>query len=69
MTMIDSNTLYGPVSKHLLLAIACMAGFLPVAVVAGEKGMVDFGTFFVLLIPSAVNFLVPASIMHFAVYF
>jgi len=32
-----------------------------------QKGMVDFGTFFVLLIPSAVNFLVPAAIMHFAV--
>lgn len=32
-----------------------------------QKGMVDFGTFFVLFLPSAVNFLVPAAIMHFAV--
>jgi NhaD family Na+/H+ antiporter len=32
-----------------------------------QKGVLDFGTFFVLLIPSAVNFLVPAAIMHFAV--
>ncbi|MDH3527521.1 MAG: sodium:proton antiporter NhaD, partial [Gammaproteobacteria bacterium] len=32
-----------------------------------QKGMVDFGSFFVLLIPSAVNFLVPAAIMHFTV--
>ena len=32
-----------------------------------QKGMVDFGTFFALAIPSAVNFLVPAVIMHFAV--
>jgi NhaD family Na+/H+ antiporter len=32
-----------------------------------QKGMVDFWTFFALFIPSAVNFLVPAIIMHFAV--
>jgi hypothetical protein len=33
------------VSQRLLTAIAGMAGLLPVAVVAGEKGMVDSGTF------------------------
>jgi len=32
-----------------------------------QKGTVDFWTFFTLFIPSAVNFLVPAAIMHFAV--
>ncbi len=32
-----------------------------------QKGIVDFGTFFVLLLPAAVNFLVPATLMHFAV--
>ena len=32
-----------------------------------QKGMVDFTTFFALFIPAAVNFLVPAAIMHFAV--
>jgi Na+/H+ antiporter NhaD/arsenite permease-like protein len=32
-----------------------------------QKGMVDFWTFFALFIPAAVNFLVPAAIMHFAV--
>lgn len=32
-----------------------------------QKGIVDFWTFFALFIPSAVNFLVPAAIMHFAV--
>jgi NhaD family Na+/H+ antiporter len=32
-----------------------------------QKGMVDFWTFFTLFIPSAVNFLVPAAIMYFAV--
>jgi len=32
-----------------------------------QKGMVHFGTFFALFIPSVVNFVVPAAIMHFAV--
>ena len=32
-----------------------------------QKGMVDFWGFFVLFIPSVVNFVVPASIMHFAI--
>ena len=31
-----------------------------------QKGMVDFWTFFLLFLPSLVNFLVPAAIMHFA---
>jgi len=32
-----------------------------------QKGIIDFAGFFVLFIPSAVNFLVPAAIMHFAI--
>ncbi len=32
-----------------------------------QKGTVDFWTFFALFIPSAVNFLIPAAIMQFAV--
>ena len=32
-----------------------------------QKGIVDFFTFFLLFVPSAVNFIVPAGIMHFAV--
>jgi Na+/H+ antiporter NhaD/arsenite permease-like protein len=32
-----------------------------------QKGKLDFWEFFALFIPSAVNFLVPAAIMHFAV--
>ena len=32
-----------------------------------QKGIVDFATFFLLFIPSVVNFVVPAGIMHFAV--
>jgi NhaD family Na+/H+ antiporter len=32
-----------------------------------QKGVVDFWTFFVLFIPSLVNFVVPAAMMHFAI--
>ncbi len=32
-----------------------------------QKGVVDFWGFFVLFIPSLVNFVIPAAIMHFAV--
>ena len=32
-----------------------------------QKGIVDFSTFFALFVPSVVNFLVPAAIMHFAI--
>nr|VFJ56541.1 MAG: sodium/proton antiporter, NhaD family [Candidatus Kentron sp. FW]VFJ59703.1 MAG: sodium/proton antiporter, NhaD family [Candidatus Kentron sp. FW] len=32
-----------------------------------QKGIVEFQTFFLLFVPSVVNFLIPAAIMHFAV--
>ena len=32
-----------------------------------QKGIIDFQGFFVLFLPAVVNFLVPATIMHFAV--
>jgi hypothetical protein len=32
-----------------------------------QEGLVEFTTFFTLLIPSVVNFVVPAALMHFAI--
>ncbi len=32
-----------------------------------QKGLIGFGTFFLLFVPAAVNFIIPAAIMHFAV--
>ena len=32
-----------------------------------QKGVLEFGEFFVLFVPSLINFLVPAAIMHFAI--
>ncbi len=35
--------------------------------VSTPQGAVDFGTFFILFVPSLVNWLIPAAIMHFSV--
>jgi NhaD family Na+/H+ antiporter len=32
-----------------------------------QKGLVEFSEFFVLFIPSLINFIIPAAIMHFAI--
>ena len=32
-----------------------------------QKGVIDFWGFFVLFVPSMVNFVVPAALMHFAI--
>jgi NhaD family Na+/H+ antiporter len=32
-----------------------------------QKGIIEFWTFFALFVPSVVNFLVPAALMHFAI--
>lgn len=32
-----------------------------------QKGVIDFWEFFVLFIPSVVNYIIPAAIMHFAI--
>ena len=32
-----------------------------------QKGIIDFFQFFVLFVPSVVNFIIPAAIMHFAI--
>jgi len=66
----------GDNSKFVLMAcinivVAANAGgaFSPfgdiTTLMVWQKGIVDFGTFFALFIPSVVNFIVPASIMHF----
>jgi len=65
-------------SNHKFIAISCInivvaanagGAFSPfgdiTTLMVWQKGMVPFGDFFQLLIPSAVNFLVPAVIMNF----
>ena len=68
----------GDNSKFVLMAcinivVAANAGgaFSPfgdiTTLMVWQKGIVDFGTFFALFIPSVVNFIVPATIMHFSI--
>ncbi len=68
----------GDNSKFVLLAcinivVAANAGgaFSPfgdiTTLMVWQKGIVDFSTFFALFIPSVVNFVVPAAIMHFSI--
>lgn len=68
----------GSNSKFVLIAcinivVAANAGgaFSPfgdiTTLMVWQKGIVDFTTFFALFIPSVVNFVIPASIMHFAI--
>lgn len=65
-------------SNHKFVAIACInivvaanagGAFSPfgdiTTLMVWQKGMVQFGDFFTLFVPSAVNFLVPAIIMSF----
>jgi NhaD family Na+/H+ antiporter len=66
------------VDKPKFIAIACInivvaanagGAFSPfgdiTTLMVWQKGFVDFGTFFNLFIPSVVNFLIPAFVMHF----
>ncbi len=68
------------VSSPKFVAIACVnivvasnagGAFSPfgdiTTLMVWQKGVVEFWTFFNLFLPSAVNFLVPAAIMHFAI--
>jgi len=65
-------------SNHKFIALACIniviaanagGAFSPfgdiTTLMVWQKGMVQFGDFFSLFLPSAVNFLVPATIMSF----
>jgi Na+/H+ antiporter NhaD/arsenite permease-like protein len=55
------------ITGTLAFFISPIADNLTTALMVWQKGIVDFWTFFALFIPSAVNFLVPSAIMHFAV--
>jgi NhaD family Na+/H+ antiporter len=67
-------------NNHKFISIACIniviaanagGAFSPfgdiTTLMVWQKGVVEFQTFFLLFIPSVVNFLIPAAFMHFAV--
>lgn len=72
MAVGGSNTKFvGVACINIVIAANAGGAFSPfgdiTTLMVWQKGIVDFWAFFTLFIPSAVNFLVPAAVMHFAI--
>ena len=56
---------------HIVVAANAGGAFSPfgdiTTLMVWQKGIVNFWSFFALFLPAAINFLVPAALMHFAV--
>lgn len=67
----DNNRFISLACVNIVVAANAGGAFSPfgdiTTLMVWQKGMVEFSTFFNLFVPSLVNFLVPAAIMHFAV--
>ena len=67
----DSTRFIGLACINIVVAANAGGAFSPfgdlTTLMVWQKGLVDFRTFFLLFVPSVVNFLVPALLMHFAV--
>ncbi len=67
----DNDRFIGLACINIVVAANAGGAFSPfgdiTTLMVWQKGLVEFQTFFLLFVPSAVNFLVPAVIMHFAV--
>jgi NhaD family Na+/H+ antiporter len=67
----DNKKFIGLACINIVVAANAGGAFSPfgdiTTLMVWQKGIVDFWAFFALFIPSAVNFLVPAAIMNFAV--
>jgi Na+/H+ antiporter NhaD/arsenite permease-like protein len=61
----------GPACINIVVAANAGGAFSPfgdiTTLMVWQKGMVEFWTFFLLFIPSVINYLIPAAIMHFAI--
>ena len=68
---IDNKKFVGLGCINIVIAANAGGAFSPfgdiTTLMVWQKGMVDFQTFFLLFIPSVVNYVIPAAIMHFAV--
>ena len=68
---IDSPKFVGLSCINIVVAANAGGAFSPfgdiTTLMVWQKGIIEFWTFFLLFIPSVVNFVVPAAIMHFAV--
>ena len=67
----DNKRFIGLACINIVVAANAGGAFSPfgdiTTLMVWQKGVVDFSTFFLLFVPSVVNYLVPAAIMHFAV--
>ena len=67
----DNNRFISLACINIVVAANAGGAFSPfgdiTTLMVWQKGVVDFWTFFNLFIPSAINFLLPAAIMHFAI--
>lgn len=67
----ENNRFIGVACVNIVVAANAGGAFSPfgdiTTLMVWQKGIVDFWTFFTLFLPSAVNWLVPAVIMSFAV--
>ena len=67
----DNKRFVGLACVNIVVAANAGGTFSPfgdiTTLLVWQKGVVQFWAFFALFIPAAVNFLVPAAIMHFAV--
>ena len=67
----DSPKFVGVSCVNIVVAANAGGAFSPfgdiTTLMVWQKGIIEFGTFFVLFVPSVVAYLVPAACMHFAV--
>lgn len=67
----DSPKFVGIGCVNIVVAANAGGAFSPfgdiTTLMVWQKGIVDFQTFFLLFVPSVVNYIVPAAIMHFAI--
>lgn len=65
----DNTRFVGPACVNIVVAANAGGAFSPfgdiTTLMVWQKGVVPFQDFFLLLIPTVVNFLVPAAVMHF----
>ena len=67
----DNKRFVGIACINIVVAANAGGAFSPfgdiTTLMVWQKGIVEFAEFFALFIPSVVNFIVPAAIMHFAI--
>ncbi len=67
----DNTRFIGVACINIVVAANAGGAFSPfgdiTTLMVWQKGMVEFWGFFALFVPSVVNFVVPAAIMHFAI--